>query len=258
MNKIALSFSYNGSHRKSGYFNLNPIDHIQMLIGAIDCANQNNQCDVIVSALNFDPWNMSDLERNYALEVYKRSNIILSKNGFHEHQDGAASSIRMATEYAAAKGYEYLIHLAEDVVMASDFIEYFVRHLEDSDYVGAHWIMPDARHIKNSLTAQVFGCRPLKFADFNKNKFVMPYKVSVIEIEMLSNINAMKLKWKVGATEKNLTAYPEGRTIPYPQCRGDGPTMYEHSHNPAEFRKMVEARGVVWCEFPIQKQPSLL
>jgi hypothetical protein len=55
--------------------------------------------------------------------LLKRARLVLSRNAVEEHQNGAAWAIRMATEGAAALGCEYLIHLAEDVLMANDFVE---------------------------------------------------------------------------------------------------------------------------------------
>ena len=110
MSDLALSFSYNGTHHKSDR-SINPIEHLKMLIAAIDCANPKGEHDVIVSAICFDIWSMDQKERNIALEVYKRSRIVLSNSVQKNHQDGAATSIRMATEFAAATGKKYLIHL---------------------------------------------------------------------------------------------------------------------------------------------------
>lgn len=255
---VVLSFSYNGHHCKSKGVVLDPIQHLQMLIAAIDCANPNGKHNVIVSAIGLDPWSMSLPERKYALEVYKRSTAVLSKNSNLGHQDGAATAIRMATEYSSVAGIEYMIHMAEDVMMAPDFVDYFVRQLADADYVGSHWIMKGIEKRPYSLNTQVFGCRPDKFADMKKELFVMPFYVKEIEIEMLSRIKGMGLRWKVGATPENLLLYPEGRTIPYPESRGDGPTLYEHTHDPAIFRQWTEARGVKWFELPKSNRRILL
>lgn len=258
MKNTAISFSYNGYHQKSKGIILDPISHLQMLIAAIDCANPKGEHDVIVSAIGFDPWKMSLPERAYALEVYKRSTV-LSKNEKLGHQEGASTSIRMATEYASLAGYEYLIHMAEDVVMAPDFVDYFLRNLADADYVGAHWFMKDLYKRPYSLNTQVFGCRPNRFADLSKNIFIMPFQAKEIEMEMFSNIQKFGLRWKVGATPENLLLFPEGRSIPYPEARGNSPALYEHTHNPTEFRKWVENRGVKWLElYNSNKKPILL
>lgn len=259
MSQVALSFSYNGYHRKStpGMAPIDPIKHLQMLIAAIDNANPRREHDVIVSAIGFDIWSMPYEERMLGLEVYKRSKMVLSWNGPMSHQDGAACSIRMATEYAAAIGAKYMIHLAEDVLVAPDFVDYFLRHLADADYVGSHWIMMKAERRPISLNTQVFGCRIAAFVDFKRNRFVIPFTVTELETEIYKNIKAMGLKYKVGATAENLHLFPEGRAIPYAVYRGDDPVLYEHTHDPDEFRKLFEARGGTWCTSPSEKIAKL-
>jgi len=244
---VALSFSYNGLHVKSKGVVLDPMEHLRMLIAAIDCANPKREHSVIVSAISFDPWAMPDEERELAWEVYKRAGLVLSKNAKEGHQSGAATSIRMATEGAAAIGATYLIHLAEDVVPAPDYVDYFLKHLEGHDYVGGYWIMNGPEKRRFSLATQVFGCRVEPF------KHLMPFQVTEIEMEMYSQIQQRGLRYKVGATPTNLHAYPEGRVIPYPEG-GRGPKLYEHTHDPARFRRLVESRGVCWPE----KRPLML
>lgn len=238
---VALSFSYDGLHRKSNGW-LDPIKHLQMLIAAIDAANPKGEHDVIVSAISFDIWNMPEYERMLAWEVYKRARLVLSRNAVEEHQNGAAWAIRMATEGAAALGCEYLIHLAEDVLMANDFVEYFVKHLQDVDYVGTYW------KDKESLNTQVFACKVKSFADLASRRFIMPVEVNFnIEATLYKNLASMGLKYKVGANDDNIFAYPESRILPHEGHIGDS-LLYFHSHDADEFKEECRKRGVPWLE----------
>ena len=244
MSDLALSFSYNGTHHKSDR-SINPIEHLKMLIAAIDCANPKGEHDVIVSAICFDIWSMDQKERNIALEVYKRSRIVLSNSVQKNHQDGAATSIRMATEFAAATGKKYLIHLAEDIATAPDFIEYFLKHLADCDYVGSYWSM----YPGSSFNTQVFGCRVSSFANLKKNNFMMPFSIpreSDIERELYNNITSNKLIYKVGDSNKDYKFfYPDKRGCPH---LNGAPVLFHHTHDPNVFRKIVEGYGVNWFD----------
>ena len=244
MSNLALSFSYNGTHHKSDG-SINPIEHLKMLIAAIDCANPKGEHDVIVSAICFDIWNMDQRERNIALEVYKRARIVLSNSIQKNHQDGAATSIRMATEFAAATGKDYLIHLAEDIAVAPDFVEYFLKHLVDCDYVGTYWNM----YPETSFNTQVFGCRVSSFADLGKNNFIMPFSIpagSDIERQLYNNITSNKLIYKVGDQNSNYRfSYPDKRGCPH---LNSAPVLFQHTHNSNNFRKIVEGYGVKWFD----------
>lgn len=240
---VALSFSYDGLHRKSNGW-LDPIKHLQMLIAAIDAANPKGEHDVIVSAISFDIWNMPEYERMLAWEVYKRARLVLSRNAAEGHQNGAAWAIRMATEGAAALGAEYLIHLAEDTLMIPDFVEYFVEQLEDTDYVGTYWLDTE------SLNTQVFGCRVKVFADLKKREFLMPVQgVFAIEKQLYHSFKSLGLRYKVGPTTKNAYAYPPSKKLvndtPEPACRSN---LYFHTHDADEFKQKCELRNIKWVE----------
>ena len=257
MSHTALSFSYNGLHLKGGkYTQIDPMKHLKMLIAAIDCANPEGKCDVIVSAISFDFNNLSLEEKNLALKIYKKAKVVSTKNK-ENHQNGAALSIKMAIEAAASINAKYLIHLAEDIIMSPDFIEYFEKHLSDCDYVGTHWFVKDLKKRTSTLNTQVFGCRVSSFFDENQKKSIIFQKeVKNIEIELYDSIISIGLKYKIGACEKNLFAYPDHRTVPYPEGIGGGPLLYEHTHDPDEFRKIIESRGVKWTEN--DKKPTML
>lgn len=243
MSRVALSFSYDGLHRKSNGW-LDPIKHLQMLIAAIDAANPNGEHDVIVSAISFDIWNMPEYERMLAWEVYKRARLVLSRNAAEGHQNGAAWSIRMATEGAAALGSEYLIHLAEDTLMIPDFVEYFLEQLEDTDYVGTYWLDTE------SLNTQVFGCRVKAFADLKKREFLMPVEGAFyLEKQLYHAFKALGLRYKVGPKTKNAYSYPPSKKLsndtPEPACRSN---FYFHTHDADKFKQKCKLRNIKWVE----------
>lgn len=227
MSNIALSFSYDGYHRKSS----GPIDsikHLQMLLAAIDVANPNHEHAVIVSAIGFDIWAMpTEEERMLAWQVYQRARIVTVLHRAEDHQHGAAWAIRMATEAAAAIGAEYLVHLAEDILLAPDAIEYFVRELSDSDYVGTWW--GNTNH--ESVNTQLFACRVSAMADLQLRRFVVdPANCSPhVEGMLWRRMREYELRIKVGE------AYT------YPGRSND--SLYFHSHDPEAFFAEYERRG---------------
>lgn len=245
MSKVVLSFSYNGSHKKNTVANENyiteidPIVHMQMLIAAIDYVNPNGKYDVILSAINFDIWNLSKEQRLYGLEIYKRARFVFNWPFKSPHHTGSAKSILMSLEGSVSINADFMIHLAEDIAMEPETVDYFVQHLSDVDYVGSHW------HIKKQesqfLNSQVFGCRPLAFL---KHK-IIPEHTNSLERDIMTNIKNSGLRYKVG--ELDYPCYfPERRTLPHGDHRKFGKPLYEHTHDPEKFRKLVENKGVKW------------
>ena len=84
------------------------------------------------------------------------------------HQMGAAWCIRLALDYAAAHGYPYLFHLADDVAMSLSEIANAVAVLRDGwHYVGSNWA-----NSGGCLNTQVFGCRVASYCNsFNPLAF---------------------------------------------------------------------------------------
>jgi hypothetical protein len=233
--KIALSFSYNGFHKKSTaipnqFVVIDPIKHLQMLIAAIDCANPHDKYDVIVSAIGFNYGNMSKSERMLALEVHKRATIVVTRRNSQSHQIGAAIAIQMALEAATALNAEYLIHMAEDVIMCDpDFVEYFKKHLSDCDYVGSNWFTRDP---EKTLNTQVFGCRVSSFED------VFPCSIIEIEHQLYQSVISKGLRYKIG---EELYSFPECKFIPHVESENK---MYYHTHDPDEFMQIIENRNI--------------
>lgn len=227
MSRTALSFSYDGYHRKSSG-PIDPIQHLQMLIAAIDAANAQGTCDVIVTALGFDIWKMpTDEERILAWEVYKKARIVIVRNHTEDHQHGAAWAIRMAMESAAAIGAEYLIHLAEDILMAPDAIEYFTEELEGYDYVGTWWGNTEFQ----SLNTQLFACRVSAFADLQLRRFVVDPLNCWPHVEgmLWRRMNEFGLRFKVG--------------VPYDFPKRTLSEVYFHTHDPNTFFEEFHRRG---------------
>lgn len=259
MSDIVLSFSYNGNHTKNPCGNdshisyIDPISHMQMLIAAIDCVNPKNEHTVIVSALNFNIWSMSKEQRQYALEIYKRATFVFDYPIRQGHHSGAGKSIRMSLEGATAINAKHMIHLAEDVVMTPDTVDYFVRHLKEADYVGSYWHISGRE--KEFLNTQVFGCNPKVFFE----KDLIPEDAHTLEGEMCSRIKSSRIKFLTGANDKYILFFPENRTLPHKWNRGFdyGELLYEHTHDPLLYRSLVEAKGVKWTEFT-NKKPTFI
>lgn len=232
--RVAVSFSYNGYHVKSidgtRTCTLDPIEHLKMLLAAIDNVTRQGQFDVIVSAIGFDPWTMpSEDERMLALEVYRRARVVVSRQPVESHQRGAMWVIRMAMETAAAIGAEYLLHMAEDVLLHEGTAQRLLGHLQEHDYVGSHW--GDER----SLNTQVFGCRVSSFVDLASRRFVVdPVAMrEICEHHMGNRVRDHNLRWKV-LEDWNIAS----------------DERYFHSHHPTQFRAEVERRGGVWPVTP--------
>lgn len=254
MNKIVLSFSFNGTHVKNAHgkrIKLNPIDHFQMLLGAIDCIDPNREHDVIVSSVFFDPFFYCNLTNRYLAEVYKRCRFFFNCPYRAEHHEGAGKSIIMSLQGAVALRADYMIHLAEDVLMDPCEIQYFVKHLQNSDYVGSYWQRSywdkeiqwlAARGVENVetnfLNTQVFACRPKIFLDNS----LIPTKAMSLEGELCKNIKDKKIRYCVGATQEYLLYYPDRRT-----SHGNakfGKPLYQHEHDPINFKKLMKQKGV--------------
>jgi hypothetical protein len=238
MSKIAIAFSYDGYHRKSTG-PIHPIQHLQMLVAAINAANPNGEHAVIVAAMGFDIWAMpNEDERMLAWQVYERARIVTVLNRPEGHQHGAAWAIRMATEAAAAIGAEYLIHLAEDILLAPDAIEYFVRELADCDYVGTWW----SNSNQESVSSQLFACRVSAFADLILRRFIAdPNCWPHVEGMLWRRMRESGLRIKVGEGY----SYP-GRSME---------SIYFHTHDPAAFFSEYQRRGFgqppsVGCRLP--------
>lgn len=248
--KVVLSFSYNGYHKKNYKILIDPVKHLQMLLAAIECANPNNKYEVIVSAINFDFGNMSKCEKKIALEIYKKTKLIVSKNNQEDHQIGAAISIAMAIEAAIALDSKYLIHLAEDILVCDDFVDYFIRNLSDCDYVGTHWMAKDKSMIKKTLNTQVFGCDIPRFNHFKINEYLTYGVHKNLEAKFFKILQDFGLKYKVGASVDNAFAYPENRVFRYQDEDLDSACikLYDHCHDVSNFRKLAEERNVTWFE----------
>lgn len=241
--KIAISFSYDGYHRKSN----GPIDsmkHLQMLIAAIDNANPNGEYAVIVSAIGFDIWSIpSEDERMLAWEVYRKADVVTVKNSPEDHQHGASRSIRMATEAAAAIKTEYLIHIAEDILLRPGAVDYFVKHLQQCDYVGSWWGNTDHQ----SVNTQIFGCRVSSFADLYTRRFVVDPTSPVPHVE--------GQVWG-GICRYGLSICADESSWGFKDIAWDD--LFFHSHDPEEFFDECRRIGVPITENLGCTAPELL
>jgi hypothetical protein len=235
MSKVVLSFSYNGTHIKAPIIygrgkRLNPIEHMQMLIAAIDCINPDQKYEVIVSALNFDMWRMNSQEKQYAMEIYRKARFVFDHPSRPDHHQGAGISINMSLHGALILKADSMIHLAEDVIMEPESVDYFCEYLKDYDYVGTHLplgkYLPDGKE-SDYLNTQVFGCRPKTFY----SKKIVPINGEHLERGMCTNIKKNNLKYAVGNTPR---LFPEEKL------------MYFHTHDVKLFKSSVEKKGVKW------------
>lgn len=234
--KVVLSFSYNGSHLKSGGWGgpskISPVEHMQMLIAAIDCINPNKEHDVIVSALNLNLWSMKQEEKEYVMEIHKKSRFVFDFPHTASHHAGAGIAINMSLYGAVTLNADYMIHLAEDVIMRPDAIDYFCEYLKNNDYVGTTWPIAGREH--EFFNTQVFGCKPKIFYQ----KKIVPGNAKALEYEFCKNIKSNKLKYAIG---KKPFLFPEEKTL------------YFHTHDPKVFKKNIEKLGVKWFRIPEKK-----
>lgn len=224
MSRICLAFDYNGTHEKSHYGKIDACDHLRMLLAAIDHANPHGEYDVIVSAIAFDLWSLPHPdERMLAWQVYKRARIVTVYPQPQDHQHGACWCLRMATEAAAALGAQFLVHLADDVLL-NQSPDKIVQALGDADYVGSNWESPD------TLNTQVFACRVKAVADIAARRFVFdPVALNEIcEHHLWLRLRAFGLKAHV----KN-------------DWGASG--LYFHTHHVDAFREECLKRGIAWA-----------
>ena len=218
MPKLALAFSYNGAHVKSVVGPIDAMKHLLMLIASIDHHNPDGRHDVIVSAIDFNLWTFRDEdERMLAWQVYRRARVVTSYPTQQDHQSGAYWALRMATEAAAAIEAEFLVVLAEDVLLTSHSPEALIELMGSADYIGSAW-GDDC-----SLNTQVFACRVSAFANFATRRFVFDpcARTGICEHELWNRAHHLGL---------NLIRNESFR--------------YFHSHNPDVFLTEAAARGV--------------
>jgi len=164
---IVISFDFNGNHQKSTIGSVDPADHFRMLDAAIERADPKRRHNIVVTAINWPLWTCDENVRMIAWKLHARCREVISYPYNQDHQVGASWCLRMALEAAAAHGAEYLVHLADDVLLLTHTVDELVNLLGADDYRGSGW---DSQCTANT---QVFVCRVARFVDFSRRLFLI-------------------------------------------------------------------------------------
>lgn len=195
-----------------------------MLNAAIERADSQRNHDVVVTAIDWPLWKCNEDIRMIAWKIHARCREILSYPDAQDHQVGASWCLRMSMEAAAAHGAEFLVHLADDVLLLSHNVDEMIQALGSADYIGSNWGLPQAAN------SQVFACRVARFVDFQKRFFL----INPIEFSGCGNILEGYLWHKMNEHGLDFIISEEwapGR-------------LYYHSHDVEEFlQKAEELRG---------------
>jgi hypothetical protein len=222
--RIMVSFDFNGAHHKSVVGPIDPVGHLLMLSAAVDRADPGREHDALVTAINWPLWACDEDVRMVAWQVHARCREVISYPAAQEHQTGACWCLRMAFEAAAAHGAEYLVHLADDVLLLTHTVGQLVHALGPADYLGSGWGSPQ------TANTQVFVCRVSKFIDFGTRLFLVnPVEFAgcglLLEGYLWHKMAARGLRVVIGEE------WAPGR-------------LYFHSHDAAEFlRKAGELKS---------------
>ena len=115
-------------------------------------------------------------ERDAFYRVFNKTKFLHTHQN-PSHQLGAALTMKMGMEYAAASGYAYLVQTAEDIIPRPGSLEAKIRAIREYDFVGGigeldlnamppdqhRWVQQDGPR-KVGAGCQVFACRVEKFA----------------------------------------------------------------------------------------------
>jgi hypothetical protein len=193
-----------------------------MLIAAMDWVGAGTRFPALVSATDFNPaaW-PDDGDRWLAWEVYRRARVVAHPTN-PGHQLGACWCVRQAVEYAAALGYEYLVFLADDVLLRdpaapADMVARL--RAAGADYLTSYWASEEA------LSTQVFACRVAALCDARTRTHridPVAFAASGVILESYVYQLSRTFSWHV---------LIEGRD-------------YLHTHDPAEFFAACERAGL--------------